>query len=186
ATSHDPFFPIAAGSSHALGSDTPAISCNSCHGNSSSFQQFDCLSCHQHQNQTALDTTHPGMTQYADTTATSYGSHPHRTPGGAFPVGAIGDPAQDVSVDAQIPSYVDTSISSFSLRTEILAMPMDHASTNVDATALGSCGNCHVNASSGGYYPGEFHTALVTLNLQQPTPCGHCHATPTPTAFAAP
>jgi len=55
-TTHDPFFPIAAGTNHALGSDSPAISCNSCHGNTSSFMQFDCLSCHQHQNQAALNT----------------------------------------------------------------------------------------------------------------------------------
>ena len=31
-TTHDPFFAIAAGAKHALGSDSPAITCNSCHG----------------------------------------------------------------------------------------------------------------------------------------------------------
>jgi len=36
-TAHDSFFPIVAGSAHALGSDSPAITCNSCHGGGSSF-----------------------------------------------------------------------------------------------------------------------------------------------------
>src|SRR5216684_1634259 len=126
---HDSFFPIAAGSKHALGSDSPAITCNSCHGGSDSFQQFDCLSCHQHQGQAALDLRHHGMSQYAYDSASCYSCHPRGTRGGAVPSGAISDPARNVSVNAQIPSYVDTSISSLSPQTEILPMPMDHAST---------------------------------------------------------
>src|SRR5437868_15523736 len=53
-TAQDSFFPIVAGSAHALGSDSPAITCDSCHGGASTFTQLDCPSCHQHQDQAAL------------------------------------------------------------------------------------------------------------------------------------
>jgi hypothetical protein len=185
-TTHDQFFPIAAGSKHALGSDSPPITCNSCHGGGNSFQQFDCLSCHQHQNQAALDLAHRGMTQYAYDSARCYSCHGRGTAGGAFPSGLISDPTRDVSVNAQIPSYVDTSISSLSPQTETLPMPMDHASTNLDAAALASCGNCHVNAGAGAYYPGDLHSSLASLNLAQPSACGDCHASSKPIGFVGP
>jgi hypothetical protein len=185
-TSHDQFFPIAAGSKHALGSDSPAITCNSCHGGTNTFQQFDCLSCHQHSDQAALAVGHRALSQYAYASASCYSCHPRGTAGGAVPSGVISDPARDLTVNAQIPSYVDTSISSLSPQTETLPMPMDHATTKVDAAAFSSCGTCHVNAAAGAYYPGNFHSSLATLNLAQPSACGDCHATSKPIGFVGP
>jgi hypothetical protein len=185
-TTHDTFFPIAAGSHHALGSDSPPIVCNSCHGAGNSFQQFDCLSCHQHQDQAALNLAHRGMTQFAYDSARCYACHNRGTAGGTFPAGLVSDPTRDLSVNAQVPSYVDTSISSLSAQTETLPMPMDHASANIDATALGSCVYCHVNAGAGGYYPGELHSSLASLNLAQPSACGDCHASSKPVGLVGP
>jgi hypothetical protein len=186
AATHDSFFPIAAGSKHALGSDSPAINCNSCHGTSDTFHQFDCLSCHQHQDQATLDRGHFGISQYTYESASCYACHSRGTAGGALPAGTIGDPARDVAVDAWIPVYADTWISSVSPRTEILPMPMNHASTNVDVTAFGSCGNCHPNAGAGSYYPGDLHSSLGSLNLAQPSACADCHASSKPVGFVGP
>src|SRR6266478_5123257 len=183
---HDSFFPIAAGSKHALGSDSPAITCNSCHGGSNSFTQFDCLSCHQHSDQAALALGHRGMPEFIYDSASCYSCHARGTAGGALPPGAISDPAQDLTVNAQIPSYVDTSISSLSSQIEILPMPMDHASTHVDATAFAGCGNCHANAGGGSYYPGYLHSSLAMLNLAQPSACADCHASSKPIGFVGP
>ena len=183
---HEAFFPIAAGSKHALGSDSPAITCNSCHGGSNSFKQFDCLSCHQHQDQATLTAGHRGVSQFAYDSASCYSCHRNGAAGGALPAGAISDPAKSLTVNAEIPSYVDTSISALSLQTETLPMPMYHASPNVVAAALTSCGNCHVNAGMGAFFPGDLHLSLASLNLAQPSACGDCHATSTPTGFVGP
>ena len=185
-TTHDSFFPIGAGSKHALGSDSPAITCNSCHGGSDSFGQFDCLSCHQHSDQAALALGHRAVSQYAYASASCYSCHARGTAGGAVPSGVISDPARDLTVNAQIPSYVDTSISSLSPQTETLPMPMDHATTQVDATAFASCGNCHVNAGAGAFYPGNLHSSLANLNLAQPSACTDCHASSKPIGFVGP
>jgi len=185
-TTHDSFFPIAAGSKHALGSGSPAITCNSCHGGSDSFQQFDCLSCHQHSDQTALALGHRGVSQYAYASASCYSCHARGSAGGAVPSGVISDPARDLKVNAQIPSYVDTSISSLSPQTETLPMPMDHATTHVDATAFATCGNCHVDAGAGVYYPGNLHSSLANLDLAQPSACADCHASSKPIGFVGP
>src|SRR6266436_2545305 len=149
ATTHDSFFPIAAGSKHALGSGSPAITCNSCHGGSASFMQFDCLSCHQHSDQAALALGHRGVAQFAYASAACYSCHPHGTAGGAAPSGLVSDPARYLTVNAQIPSYVDTSISALSPQTQTLPMSMDHATRQVDATAFAGCGNCHAGAGAG-------------------------------------
>src|SRR3989441_5734782 len=182
-TSHDQFFPIAAGSKHALGSASPAITCNSCHGGGSRSTQSDCLSCRQHSAQPALALGPRGgrHSSYARASCTS--GHRRGTAGGAVPSGAIGDPAQDLTVNAQIPSYVDTSISSLRSQTETLPMPMDHGTTHVDAAAFASCGNCHANAGAGAYYPGNLHSALANLNLAQPSGCLDCHASSVPIGF---
>src|SRR5438270_822290 len=156
-TAHDSFFPIGAGSAHALGSDSPAITCNSCHGGASTFTQFDCLSCHQHSDQAALALGHRGVPQYAYASASCYSCHARGTAGGAVPSGAIGDPAQDLTVNAQIPSYVDTSISSLRPQAETLPMPMDHGTT-----------------------PALFHASLTAANLPQPASCVDCHANSRP------
>ena len=185
-TAHDSFFPIVAGSAHALGSDSPAITCNSCHGGASTFTQFDCLSCHQHSDQAALALGHRGVPQYAYASASCYSCHARGTAGGAVPSGAIGDPAQDLTVNAQIPSYVDTSISSLRPQAETLPMPMDHGTTHVDAAAFASCGTCHVNAGAGSYYPGNLHSSLANLNLAQPSGCLDCHASSKPIGFVGP
>src|SRR2546428_2170222 len=78
-TTHDSFFPIAAGSKHALGSDSPAITCNSCHGGSTSFTQFDCLSCHPQSDQAAPAPRPRSAPQYASPGPTRYPGHPRGT-----------------------------------------------------------------------------------------------------------
>src|SRR6266850_1347930 len=185
-TTHDSFFPIAAGSKHALGSDTPGITCNSCHGGMDSFGQFDCLSCHQHSDQAALALGHRAVPKYAYASASCYSCHARGTAGGAVPSGVISDPARDLTVNAQIPSYVDTSVSSLSPQTETLPMPMDHVTTQVDVTAFASCANCHVNAGAGAFYPGDLHSSLANLNLAQPSACTDCHASSKPIGFVGP
>ncbi len=183
---HESFFPIAAGSKHALGSDSPAITCNSCHGGSNSFKQFDCLSCHQHQDQATLTAGHRGVSQFAYDSASCYSCHRNGAAGGAVPAGAISDPAKSLTINAEIPSYVDTSISSLSPQTETLPMPMYHASPNVVAASLTSCGNCHVNAGMGAFFPGDLHLSLASLSLAQPTACADCHASSMPIGFVGP
>ncbi len=53
----------------------------------------------------------------------------------------------------------------------------------LDAAAFASCGNCHVNAGAGAYYPGNLHSALANLNLAQPSGCLDCHASSKPIGF---
>lgn len=186
AATHDVFFPISAGSKHALGSDSPAITCDSCHGGSSSFKQSDCLSCHQHQDQATLTAGHRGVAQFAYDSASCYSCHPRGTAGGAVPPGATSDPARSLTVQAEIPSYVDTSISILTPQTEILPMPMLHASPSLAAATLASCGNCHANAGMGTYYPGDLHLSLAALKLGQPSACRDCHAISVPTGLVGP
>lgn len=186
AKTHDSFFPIGPGSKHALGSDSLAITCNSCHGGANSFKQFDCLSCHQHADQTALTLGHRGVSQLSYASTNCYSCHPRGEAGGASPSGAISDPARNLTVNAEIPSYVETSISILSPRTEILPMPMDHGTKNVAATAFTSCGNCHVTAGAGAYYPGNLHSSLASLQLAQPASCADCHASSMPIGFVGP
>ena len=186
ATTHEAFFPIGPGSKHALGSDSPAITCNSCHGGADSFKQFDCLSCHQHADQTALTGGHRGVSQFSYASTNCLSCHPRGEAGGASPSGSMSDPARNVTVNAEIPSYVETSIATLSPRTEILPMPMDHGTKDVPAPAFSSCGNCHITAGAGTFYPGNLHSSLASLHLAQPASCADCHARSMPIGFVGP
>ncbi len=186
ATTHAPRFPIAAGSKHALGSDTPAIACNSCHGAFDTFRKFDCVSCHAHSNQAALDQAHHGLAGYAYASASCYSCHPHGTAAGTLPSGTVSDPARAIDVDALIPSYIGSTISSLTQQRETLPMPMDHGAPHLASAALSSCGNCHVNAATGPFRPGVLHASLANLGLAQPTQCLDCHSTSMPIGFVGP
>jgi predicted CXXCH cytochrome family protein len=60
---HERFFPIGAGTTHALGTsiDTPAVlvSCQSCHVDPGNARNVDCLSCHAHDEATLAPTHTP-------------------------------------------------------------------------------------------------------------------------------
>ena len=93
------------------------------------------------------------------------------------------DPAQDIALDALIPTYAGLSISTLSPETETLPQVMNHGTSAVDATVLSTCTNCHLDAASGIYYPGQFHASLAVLMLPQPTTCIDCHKPSMPSGF---
>ncbi len=166
--------------------------CYSCHPDGSR-QSFDhpgiaqgCATCHDIGGPFAAlpiaGFTHP-VTNGADCSACHSSTTTWKTNGA--PSVAF-DPAQTISVDALIPSYADTSITSFSPQTEALVMPMNHNSTQVVPDALVACANCHSDATTGVYYPGIFHSSLANLMLQQPTSCSDCHTSSMPVGFVGP
>jgi len=61
------------------------------------------------------------------------------------------DPAQDVTLDALIPTYAGFSIATLSPETETLPQRMNHATSAVDATVMSTCTNCHLDAAAGIY-----------------------------------
>jgi hypothetical protein len=85
------------------------------------------------------------------------------------------DMNQDVMVNAQLPTYSGTSIASLTPQAETLHMYMNHQSGQIPNGAMSDCGNCHMDAPSGQYYPGVFHASLAGLGLPQPTACSDCH-----------
>ncbi len=85
------------------------------------------------------------------------------------------DPAQNVDVDAGVPTYSGTSIATVSWQTEILSMHMDHVSTQFAAAASSACGNCHSTSAPMTGDVGVFHASVGTLGLPQPTACSDCH-----------
>ncbi len=96
------------------------------------------------------------------------------------------DPAQDIALDVLIPTYSGLSISTLSPETETLPQLMNHGTTAVDATVLATCTNCHLDAASGIYYPGQFHASLAVLMIAQPTVCSDCHTPSMPNGFVGP
>ncbi len=226
-----------------------AVSCDSCHGNFTTFRQFTCLNCHGSGHDQALtDELHrslvaPGGTlpdggngyayssdsclqchatgarvafDHAGVTAACASCHGSGAAFDPLPVAGTGldggsfvhpekggndcrachtienwngagiapegksDPALDLVVDAGVPSYAGTSITSITVQSETLAMPMFHRSAAVPPGL--SCITCHANANSGSFFPGRLHASLAT----QPTTCLDCHATSVPTGFVGP
>jgi len=98
------------------------------------------------------------------------------------PPGKAFNPANDVTVDALIPTWSSTSITSVTPLVQTLHMEMDHTSTQVPAGAMSACTNCH---EAGAYFPGLLHSSLANLTLGQPAACSSCHAT-MPTGFVGP
>ncbi len=96
------------------------------------------------------------------------------------------DPSRDIYVDALIPTWAGTSITQVTAQNERLTLPMNHATTAIPAAALSACSNCHENAATGQYFPGDLHSSLSNLKLPQPTVCSDCHASTIPTGFVGP
>ncbi len=107
---------------------------------------------------------------------------------GSAPGGVPFDPAQDVVVDALVPSYLATSISGLSAQTETLHMGMNHQTTDLSPSTLGGCGSCHENAGNGDYFPGLLHSSLANSVpvIAQPTLCMDCHSAAIPIGFVGP
>jgi hypothetical protein len=103
--------------------------------------------------------------------------------------GAVGvpntvfDPTKSVTINALIPRYAGTSMSSVTPNTETINMSMNHGATAVDAGVLGTCSNCHAEANTGVYYPGLMHSSLANLGVPQPARCNECHGLSIPTGF---
>jgi predicted CxxxxCH...CXXCH cytochrome family protein len=93
------------------------------------------------------------------------------------------DPAHNMVITGLIPSYSGTSIASLTPLTQTLTMQMNHKSTAVPSAAFSSCGNCHMDAASGVYFPGLMHATLRDLGLAQPTVCTDCHSGTRPVGF---
>jgi hypothetical protein len=113
-----------------------------------------------------------------------------KTAAGA-PAGKKRDPKADVMVNALIPTYAGTGISSLTPRTEQLPMSMDHGSQDVAQAALAACANCHPNSAAGNYVPGYLHAPLATLGksdptITQPKTCASCHSDAVPIGFVGP
>jgi hypothetical protein len=107
------------------------------------------------------------------------------------PPGGAHDPGADVVVNALIPTYSGMSMSSLSPRTERLPMPMNHASTEVSPAALSTCANCHSDAATGVYFPGNLHSSLANLSttdptITEPSACASCHSDSMPIGFVGP
>jgi hypothetical protein len=104
---------------------------------------------------------------------------------GAAPDGKS-DPGRDLVLTALIPTFSGMSMSAMSPRAEKLPNPMNHASKEVDAAGMSACTNCHADATTGVYFPGDFHGSLATLKLAEPTACGSCHVSTMPVGFVGP
>ena len=226
-----------------------AVSCDSCHGDFTTFRQFTCLNCHSPGHDQALtDELHRSLVapggalpdggksyayssdsclqchatgarvafDHAGVTAACASCHGTGAAFDPLPVAGTGrdggsfmhpdkggndcrachtignwngagiapegksDPAQDLVVDAGIPSYAGNSITRVTVQSETLAMPMFHRSAAVPSGL--SCITCHANANSGTFFPGRLHASLAT----QPATCLDCHATSVPTGFVGP
>ncbi|HVO21595.1 MAG TPA: hypothetical protein VMU15_20215 [Anaeromyxobacter sp.] len=104
----------------------------------------------------------------------------------AKPSGPVHDPLKDVAVTGQVPSFTATTIVRLTAVAQDLPMTMNHDSTAIDATVLGTCGDCHADASSGTFYPGSLHSSLANLGLAQPATCVDCHSDAAPVGFVGP
>ena len=95
----------------------------------------------------------------------------------------VSDPSRNLTVDALIPSYTATTMTSVTPNQETIVMTMNHAARGLDAGLVQVCSNCHAQADQGGYYPGVMHFSLTTLGVTQPTTCVDCHANAAPEGF---
>jgi hypothetical protein len=167
--------------------------CYSCHpdGSRKAFDHVgitnQCAQCHDVAKSFAAlpvaNFTHPSMGA-SDCSACHFSFTSWMT--GAAPGGLVADAATALSLDALIPTYSATSIATLTPAVESLKMPMQHATTEVDATAFSACGNCHLNAANATYYPGTLHSSLANLKIAEPAQCSDCHASSMPTGFVGP
>ena len=105
------------------------------------------------------------------------------------------DPARDILVAAQLPTFAGTAIASLTSQGETLSMIMNHGSTDAPAAVMSDCVKCHpnANAANGGnglitlaYFPGSFHASLGPLGIPQPMACASCHLDSMPTGLVGP
>ncbi|HET6147127.1 MAG TPA: hypothetical protein VFH68_06310, partial [Polyangia bacterium] len=113
------------------------------------------------------------------------GCHDSRDWKGATPANSR-DPAHDLSITAQLPTYAGTSIVSLTAQDQTLPMTMNHGAAEIPAAALSDCSNCHADSASKLYFPGDFHSSLANLAITQPVACGSCHADAMPAGFVGP
>ena len=168
-------------------------SCYSCHpdGATRAFGHSGivdaCAECHQEGGPFAAlpipNFTHPA-TNGADCGLCHVTSSWKEVSGG--PTTLASNPADDVTVVAQVPTWSGLDIASVSPLTQVLPMKMNHASMEVDPTAMASCASCHLSASAGNFFPGTLHSALANLTVAQPTACGSCHGDALPKGFVGP
>ncbi len=86
---------------------------------------------------------------------------------------------KSVVLVVQIPTYNSTSISLLTPQPDVIAMNMNHSTTQVPRANLDDCIICHAGAFSkpANYTGGVFHNSLTAATLAQPTTCSECHAT---------
>jgi hypothetical protein len=161
--------------------------------NANHFYSVDCGECHVTPAGTAATTTGSAYAAawafpHNKSTMTNPGTcvmcHTNGVP--TVPTGPVSDPNATVSVSAQVPSYSGTSISSLAPLNEALAMSMNHQATELSATLMNTCADCHAGAAAGTFYPGKLHSSLATLTVPQPAQCTSCHAGAAPTGFVGP
>lgn len=94
--------------------------------------------------------------------------------GGSKPAELVWDESQDLNLNSQFPSWVNTSIVSFapSAVPAVMHFPMNHYTTQVTPENLGNCYACH---STGSYMGGVFHASLTRAGWPQPKVCSDCH-----------
>lgn len=108
------------------------------------------------------------------------------TGGQGGPAALVSDPARDLSVSALAPTFSQTTITALSSLTQLLPMPMLHASTEIPSAASSACDNCHPNAGQGSFFPGSLHPILSAMSLGAPSGCAGCHTPSKPAGFVGP
>jgi len=147
-TTHDTFFPSPPGRGTRL-APIPGDHLQLVHAAATAFTAIDCLSCHAHNNQATARARPAELAEFNYDSASWLLVPPPRDGGGVLPPGITNDSARDVSVDALIPSYVDTSISGLSPQTEMLPHAHGPRVETRDAAAFASCGNCMSTRAQG-------------------------------------
>ncbi|HUM00239.1 MAG TPA: hypothetical protein VLU24_12675, partial [Mycobacterium sp.] len=96
------------------------------------------------------------------------------------------NPANDIVVAAQLPTFTGTSMASLTAQSESLSMTMNHGSTDAPKAVMSDCVNCHPNSKKNGFFPGVFHDSLGDMSMSQPTSCSSCHLDAMPTGLVGP
>lgn len=105
---------------------------------------------------------------------------------GTAPTALVHDAARSLTLTALVPSYAGTSIVKVTPLSETLPMSMNHGSAALPTAVLDSCATCHVDASTGVFFPGVMHSSLANQRLSQPGTCADCHADAAPTGLVGP
>ena len=146
--------------------------CNTCHAACAPFDATP-----------KNDSKHPALTSDTDCAGCHLSTTDWTMVSGA-PGDLRWDPTRSIGpLQALIPTYAGTSITSLTPRAETLAMPMSHASKQVAGAASSSCSNCHASSD---FAHGVLHASLAALKLAQPTACADCHAGAVPMAETIP